>query len=76
LRLRDSLTQPEESKYEENDNHGSDQPDDTVHDRCPNILRINKGARASEMPDRPLGARIAEFPAAALSPNEITPGRT
>ena len=70
LRLHDSLNEPNESKYEENDNPGSDHTDNTVHETYLDILRMNKGARALEMP---LGARIAEIPGTALSLNKFTP---
>jgi hypothetical protein len=73
LPLHDSLTEPKVSKYEENDNYGSDQPDDTVHETCLNFLQMNKGARASELSECPLDARIGKIPGAALSPNAFTP---
>jgi hypothetical protein len=73
LRLHDSLTEPKVSEYEENDNHGSDHPDDTVHETCLNILQVNKDARASELSECPADARNVETPGAALSLNEFTP---
>ena len=72
LWLHGSLTDSKISKYDGNDNHGSNYPDDPVHETYPYILPMPEGNAGMRNVGFPLGARITEFSGSARFLNGFT----